>query len=634
MYWISRVFIIWLLLVGQCFGAIYFVDSTTGDNTDNGTTMDLAWNDIEKALESGSLSAGDIVFIRRIHQEWDGGNPTSDILPAYDGNAKEPIYTIGWPRPAIPNTTITQADFTNGSNIVDNVVGVTPDRETHVGRFCTAPNGKEYLITAVLWEAGVDGMGAGDEFTVESEADNVTQTKTGKIWAFTDDGDTTGTIQYYRYSGSAWVEDDNITDDAGGDAEIDAGGETAVGFLIDREYAGSTVTGTNGKFQIEADDGEVPYVADMGAEYGFDDSGWAIQESDWDSDAETLPVIDFADQSYQLQLNDDQYYYFANLDMCDSDDNNGIVYNSASPSFWHSMLFRASTQDLLLRAANCHVVYSRCIVEGVGAGSNQRAIYLDAGASVDTVDFAAYNVGDCCIFSYRNNPMYLENTNLGVEAACGDTTFRIMNATHIIGIDVKASHTNGDVGYSYPSKNSLITIENYQKILGAHKKFTGQGECTTVTAGGGGDYPNARTGGSGTLVEIIHDGSSYKEPIDTAIPPIFTHEYEAEAEAWTCKYYVQYHDDDGGGNTLAATDIWLEAEYIDSYDDTSEYTITTTKSDETISARDNASDWDQYLEIDSITPATDSKIRIKCYVPFYHADDKIYIDPLAVITTS
>lgn len=141
-----------------------YVDSNTGSDSDNGTTQALAWATLEHALGAGSLGVGDKVWIRRTH----GETPTVDIASLYDGSASQPLELIGWPRPAILNTTITQADFTNGSKIIDNVVGITPDREKHTGRYITAPDGKRYLITAVLWEADVDGMGSGDEFTVGS----------------------------------------------------------------------------------------------------------------------------------------------------------------------------------------------------------------------------------------------------------------------------------------------------------------------------------------------------------------------------------------------------------------------------------------------------------------------------------
>jgi len=71
---------------------------------------------------------------------------------------------------------------------------------------------------------------------------------------------------------------------------------------------------------------------------------------------------------------------------------------------------------------------------------------------------------------------------------------------------------------------------------------------------------------------------------------------------------------------------------VDSYDDTSEYTITKEESDETCSIRGSVSDWTQYIEVTGIASATASKVRIQCFVAKYDADGYIYIDPQVVVT--
>jgi hypothetical protein len=241
----------------------FFADRSVVGGANDGSSWNVnAWNTADatkNAIEKSTYTNGDKAWIRRT-TNWDiaDGGTAADISPTDDGGIDGLIYIIGWPRAAIPNTTITQADWTNGSTKVDNVVGTTPSFRGHCTRWATAPDGKKYLITAILWEAGVDGMGAGDEFTVGARATNTTKApdRYGKIYGFTDNLDTTGVIQYTRDSALTWVEDDNITDAgaAGGSAEINSGGETAVGFIIDRPYIGSTVTGVNNLFQIDEDE--------------------------------------------------------------------------------------------------------------------------------------------------------------------------------------------------------------------------------------------------------------------------------------------------------------------------------------------------------------------------------------------
>lgn len=125
----------------------YFVDSTTGNNGNSGLTMDLAWATLDYALESGGLSAGDYVWIRRLHNEI----PTSAIAPIYDGTPSSPIIVLGWPR---NSHSIISSDWTNGSTTVT-IDDNNMDREKHCGRFIIAPNGFQYVITQIVTSSSI-----------------------------------------------------------------------------------------------------------------------------------------------------------------------------------------------------------------------------------------------------------------------------------------------------------------------------------------------------------------------------------------------------------------------------------------------------------------------------------------------
>jgi len=136
------------VLSGSAFGAVYFVSSADGDDTDNGTTMDNgpgggtgAWATVKYALESGGLSAGDFVFVRRTHSE----TFAADVTAAYNGTASAPITVTGWPRAAHS----WDCDWVNGSTTIDNIDENDADREKHMGRFLTGPDGFDYLITKI-----------------------------------------------------------------------------------------------------------------------------------------------------------------------------------------------------------------------------------------------------------------------------------------------------------------------------------------------------------------------------------------------------------------------------------------------------------------------------------------------------
>ena len=122
--------------------ADHFVDTVNGSNGNTGHDMDNAWATFEYAAESGTLVAGDVVWLRRNQSE----SPGSDIDFAYNGTYDALIKYIGWPR----NTaSITQGDWTTGSTTVDNVVGQTMDTDKHIMRYVTGPDGNTYLITKI-----------------------------------------------------------------------------------------------------------------------------------------------------------------------------------------------------------------------------------------------------------------------------------------------------------------------------------------------------------------------------------------------------------------------------------------------------------------------------------------------------
>lgn len=503
----------------------FYVDSNSGSNGDNGTTQALAWATIEYALESGALSAGDIVWVRRTHVEYSGA-PTSNIVMAYSGTRSSPILIIGWPKASILDTIITSASWINGSTTVDLVVGVTLSRTAHCGRWATAPNGSKFLITRII--------------------------------------------------------DSNT-------------------LIIDREYSGATVTTTDGKFQIEADEDYADRPTDVDG---------------WDSDAHGLPLIDFADASYYISGNSNFFVVLKNLEIRDS------ASLGLNVTAWTVVgcLFHNDNDIRLVALTSCFV--DRCIFEGSGTGSSQYGGLL---ATCVIKNSAIYNMG-----SYGMIPSvcYLENVNIGVEVVNQGADI-LFNSSNIWGRDVKlGSTTKISTTTVYPFLNELgvLSIENYQKILGDHLVHPGPIAAISKDVVAGSGDPYKRTGGADKIIEVDcshSDAASDKE--HTAV--IFTHEFETDTTSKSYRYYVQCKD-----LSLAATELWLEVEYVDSYDDTSEYTITKVESDETCSLRSGVSDWTQYIEVTGIQPAVASKVRIKCFVAKYDADGYIYIDPLPVVT--
>jgi hypothetical protein len=518
--------------------ANFFVDSTTGSDGDDGSTMDLAFATLQYALVSASKSPGDRIWVRRIHTEAGGLWQPND-----DGSAADFIHSIGWPRPA--DASITEADWTKGNTEVDTIVGLSIDREQHLGRYITGPDGFRYLITLIT------------------------------------DSDT---------------------------------------FTIDREYAGATVTATDGACTIHADE---DWADDMGTEYSFDDSEWAIQEANWDADPDDLPLIDLSGGLYYLYITGDLFFRFANLDFIGGT-SYGIFRQIGSPLFIEGCLLQVPGGTHAVWGSGSIIAINRCI--GVGAPGGANRIFAQAGGVAFFSNSAFYGFGDLGFYP-TGSVLYLDNVNVGVEVANGDYDLWPYNGAIIYGKDVKLGGTNGII-FQQNQPNPPTSIENYGKVLGAHWTSFGPGTAIKLDVVSGSGDPYKRPDGANSVIEILFDdtGVFHKNPLPPFTPLIFEHEFEATTDTKNYRYYVNAEE------AVAADELWIEVEYVSAYDDASEYVNSKVASIESISQQADNEDWTQYMEVTGIAPATDSKVRIKCYCRYYHATAKIYIDPLVVIS--
>ena len=510
-----------------------FLDEAAG-GANNGGSGDDAWQTWAAAM--AGASADDNVWVRRTTSTAQADH----LTPANSGTPSTPIRYIGWPRTAIPNTTITQAEFTNGSATVDNIVGITCARTQHQGRYITAPDGFQYLITQVV-----------DANTVK----------------------------------------------------------------IDREYTGSTVTGTGGKFQIEANED----YADRPA----------VAQAAYDADAIDLPIIDFNDGNFRCLANGNTYIIFKNIEFKDSTSSDGILYFNASRAFSViGCLFKQTTQnDLCLKVRGSSCFIDRTIFEGSGAGSAQRGVYVESGAC-SLKNSAIYNMGDFGVYLYGST-LKMRNVNIGVEIANGDNDVCVGGSStpgFAYGVDVSLGGTNGDVICEFNQANTCH-IENYQKVLGNHKSWFQGGEYISTAVSG--ETPNNKL--SDTVLKISPNisGHTYSEQDWKVKIPLG--EINADAGSQTFKFWIY----NGLGVTLndgdALANFNLAAEYVSSYGDTTAYTMSTIRSAEhTIAVPADADDWDSL----SVTPtiAVESKIRLWLEISVYSAAGNLIVDPQVVIT--
>jgi hypothetical protein len=386
--------------------------------------------------------------------------------------------------------------------------------------------------------------------------------------------------------------------------------------VIDRPYAGSTVTGVSGAATIHADE-------DYAEAQAIDDTGWTIKKSDWNADGDDL---------FSLNGNGSNYYInFVNE--YHSDIKNIYIYGSSDLLFYgrnnyygklRNCIFYHTGQDEAVQFVSSGTFdIDQIVISGDGLGSNQVGIAFDSGSNIFLSNAAVYGMSLYGIRFSFHNYAFLENVNIGVEVANGSYDMYVQNVMKVQGRDVKFGDANPFYRGGYFIRNT-IAIENYNKVLGDHRVFTTPGEHYKINADGSGNTPNQRAGGNSDLIGIEHDVDvDYARELKSEI---FEHEFEVDTSSKTYRYYVQ------SMAALTASELWIEAEYVDSYDSTTKYTFAKVNSDETISARSDQSDWTQYIEVTGIQPAVASKVRIRCFCSYFHATNKIYIDPKVAIS--
>jgi len=517
-----------------------FVDAGTGSDSDTGATFDLAWATLKHAIESGGLSAGDMIYGRPNHSEI----PTADIVSNYSGSNAQPIRYISWPKGAFA---ITSASWTNGSTTVDLVLPATLTEAGHEGRYVTAPDGEQYFITRII--------------------------------------------------------DSNT-------------------FIIDSEYAGATVTLTNGAASIIKDE-------HYDTAQAIDDSAWTIKKTDWDANNPAKALVDFNDTGYQVLIVNDTNNIFEGFEFKDSSDANGIVrvnYSTQVVSFVGCLFKQSASNSRILWFSECSIYMERNIIKGSGAGSGQVGLKVSASASVKMKNNAIYNCGDIGLDHHAM--VFYENLNIGVEIANGDDDVWINHSANMSGTGLKLGGTNGSVYFASWNVGGwgYLGAENYQKILGDHRTFFAGGYYEKKVVSG--ETPNKKL--SDDILKITPNISGYEFIPDWAFA-VFIDKFKVSSGSKTIKYWI--YNDSGVtlNDTTAKDNIWLELKYIKSYDDTSEYVYAEVFSSQ-IDILDavDADAWG-YLQ-GVINPALASEVRATIYFSKYLSSTNVIIDPERVIT--
>ncbi len=587
----------------------YFVDNTLTTGLEDGTSTDDAYHTLKEALESGVPSGSNTIWWRRGSNEI----PPDDISPTSDGNIDGMFRIIGWPRNAYTGT----ADVYNGFPAfvdVSNTGDIT--RLKHQARMIkNDTDGNEYFITAIGYWVPYENQASS---FIERETITTVGGFSGEVLAIKDDGATGHVLFSPGWTGTI-SDGEQLT--SGVTDRADANGDGEVVYIIDRAYQGSD--DADGNYTIIADD-------DYTEAQAIDDSTWTIKLSTWTADADTIPTLDANDGSYPvITVSDDYYYEWKNLEFKDTESYYGLI-RMATPCLWRfqGCLFAQNTaNDNIINFVSGVHILDRCTFEGKGSGVSQRVV-MSTG-TMYAKNIAIYNMGDYGLRIYGST-VYLKNSNIGVELPNVDDDLNVYRGgCYLYGRDVKLGGDNGEFGITDGSYTRLqLSIENYQKVLGAHKGWYLGG--TWEKAAVSGETPNKKV--SDYVIKITPDRDEIPE-IDDAVQVIFTHEFEATTDSKTYKYWLFNNASGTLNDVTAKDDIWIEAEYVVEYTDSiEEYIITKKLSTETdiLNAAD-ADDWD-YLQVSAVQPATASKVRITCKCRAYSASGTIFVDPAVVIS--
>jgi hypothetical protein len=386
--------------------------------------------------------------------------------------------------------------------------------------------------------------------------------------------------------------------------------------IIDRPFAGTTAA--NEVCAIKAD--ELPRGVSEPAD-----------TDNWSADGDDLALVDFNDGNFNVNMGNDEYLQFWNIEFKDSDDLMGVFYaNNSDLTLCNGCLFSQSTKnDLVAQIRDGTAVFNRCIFEGFG-GDNFNVEVEFEFSSVSVTNSAVYNMGDHGILMLSGSYLYLENVNIGEEVANFDDDINTSEA-RVVGRDVKLGGTNGTVVVTdtEPGKFAGFISTNNNKVLSAWKAWYAGGTVEKVAVTG--VTPNKKL--SDNVIEVTPaTANTYQHTEIELKARIYESRKTYDAGTYNIKIWI--YNDTGNilNDTTFSDDIMMRcrAEAGNYGDATTEYvSMPWTNSDEIdIADAADADDWD-YLQCDSVVVDTnDSKIYCEVLVSTSDAQaDNIFIDP-------
>jgi len=357
----------------------------------------------------------------------------------------------------------------------------------------------------------------------------------------------------------------------------------------------------------------------------IDDSAWTIKKTDWNGDADDLPVIDFGANNYRYHQHLAYAWVMKNMIWKGSTAEIIKTQTVLETSFKHNLFIQLSTGTFIKMYGlySERLVLENCIFFGSGSSHGIQGVYPH---DQYLRNVAVYNCGYGMLLY---NDWKMENVNCGIELPNSNYDMYKYGGVNTEVTNLRIGEKNGGIVLHLGMPFPVFLIENYNSFGVYEKRYlNGQMVKKDVVIDSG--DPHRRSNGADSVIEIsCNTNALYAPAPDEWKYLVFEHEFEVDALSKNYRYYVQCKN----MSIVSIGELFLECEYVDQYVSASVYNMKKVKSDELIAERIGADDWSQYLEVTGIYPAVKSKVRIRCYLSKYDADGRIFIDPKVGIFT-
>jgi hypothetical protein len=516
----------------------YYVDFDSGSNSNNGTTMHLAWKTLEYAMERTALTTNDKIFVRRGMIDTVAG----DIVPA-TSNPKpyRPLEILCWPRSELYGS----AYFSQGLRLVTGS-SFNINKYAHSTRLLHAHESDEnYIISHP----------SGNIDTIESSSFFLSENYKGE----------TGT-SYFTIS--------------------------ADGFYATSNTFGAG-EGANSKSQWDADSHNLP-IADFNGTYYLQmryESGWILSN---------LFLRNSNSSNNLLYLRDGYGCIFNGLIIEQTGSaNTYCVYNYAvNTNKFNRCQFRGRTtnqagaQYLVYNYLTPNMVYEDCTFLGgddgfIGVDKSPIGTYINCSFGLD-IESPAIKAPirlvsdlipqeenifiDCEFDGYTNCYDVLTPSNFSYSVVKFENFNRILynNQSTIRRLgssSIVYAESGGEVEKRSGGSNYVIKTD-YGSSWGSYY-------YTYL-------YPKNYISGSSELL----------------VPKILKHYFNLPKGSWRIIYYCQCTVEIADTSKR----IWAECSYIKNYVNESNYKKEIMKSTNTLAKNIDTADWSQYISVDFTIP--------------------------------